>query len=830
MGEVYRARDPRLGRDVAIKILPESFAADPDRLRRFEQEARAVGALNHPNILSVHDIGAHGGIHYMVTELLEGETLREKLGGGALSYKRAVEYGVQITHGLSAAHEKGIVHRDLKPENLFITKDARVKILDFGLAKQATIPVSDDAVTLGSTANTSEGIVLGTVGYMAPEQVRGEGVDPRTDIFAFGVVLYEMLSGQRPFRRSSSVETMAAILREEPPEITDAGDRHIPPGLERIVRRCLEKSPGQRFQSAKDLSFALENLGVGTSQQQAVQTISAHNRWRLVGLITAAGAIAVLAVIGVRRFPGHAQQPKYQQVTSRQGFISGARFAPDGQNVVFAAAWDHPLFKLYNSRLDGTDSRSIDLPPSHLFAVSRSGELATAVGSKAWTGVKGGRLARAPLAGGAPRELLENVGAADWSPDGTQLAVARFENGKCKLEYPIGKVLYETLGYLSSLRFSPQADSLAFMDHPLIGDDRGTVVLVDLKGNNRTLTPEWSGEEGLAWSPDGKEVWFTATNSEDDGTLYAVSRLGKQRVILRVPGSLVLYDVATDGRVLLTRQEKRYEVAVAQIGGGTRPLSWLTTMVAFSISRDGKFAVIGDEGSSAEYDTYLANLDGSPAVLLGKGEGFGISPDNKWVTSILPTDLTKVLLLPTGVGETKIITAPNLRYSRAFWSRDGRALVVTASESGHPARNWMQSLEGSVLRAITPEGIDGILVTVNQVDYISVHDVESGRHLLYPINGGTPKAIDGLNNSDEIVGGAPESEVVYVSPDVAAVPLQISKVNIKTGLRQSFVNVTPADPAGVVTIINPIFTIDEKRYVYTQIRVLSVLYVASGLK
>jgi eukaryotic-like serine/threonine-protein kinase len=264
MGEVYRARDPRLARDVAVKILPESFATDAERLRRFEQEARAVGPINHPNILSVYDIGAQGGTHYIVTELLEGETLREKLSSGILPSRRATEYAMQIAHGLAAAHEKSIVHRDLKPENLFITRDGRVKILDFGLAKHPVVVMQagDAFATLGSTAHTSAGVVLGTAGYMAPEQVRGEAVDHRTDIFAFGAVLYEMLSGRRAFQRNSSVEAMAAILKEDPPELVATGEQQIPPALERIVRRCLEKSPGQRFQSAKDLGFALDGLAV----------------------------------------------------------------------------------------------------------------------------------------------------------------------------------------------------------------------------------------------------------------------------------------------------------------------------------------------------------------------------------------------------------------------------------------------------------------------------------------------------------------------------------------------------------------------------------------
>src|SRR5271167_517123 len=268
MGEVYRARDTRLGRDVAIKVLPEALANDADRLRRFEQEARTIAALNHPNILGIHDIGVHDGAPFLVSEFLEGQTLREKLVSGPLPARRMIEYALGIAHGLAAAHEKGIVHRDLKPENVFVTRDGQVKILDFGLAKLARTESGPAGAVLDNpTLNsaTTPGVVLGTVGYMSPEQVRGQAADHRSDIFALGAMLYEMLAGGRAFHRETSAETMTAILKDDPPEFADPGHR-VPPGLDRIVRRCLEKAPEQRFQSARDLAFALESVsGVSTS-------------------------------------------------------------------------------------------------------------------------------------------------------------------------------------------------------------------------------------------------------------------------------------------------------------------------------------------------------------------------------------------------------------------------------------------------------------------------------------------------------------------------------------------------------------------------------------
>ncbi len=303
MGEVYRARDPRLGREVAVKVLPASFSQDPDRLRRFEQEARAAGLLNHPNITAVYDIGSHEGAPYVVSELLEGETLRAELAGGRLSARKAVEYAGQLAQGLAAAHEKGIVHRDLKPENAFVTKNGRVKILDFGLAKLTHAEEGSSAgPTNLPTAGTEPGVVLGTMGYMAPEQVRGRPADARSDIFAFGAIFYEMLSGKRAFHGDSAADTMSAILREDPPDLS-VTNQNVSPGLERILRHCLEKNPEQRFQSARDLAFDLEALsGVFVPGSTAISIPSARTRRRLptAMAVVAAGAILASYAIGRR--------------------------------------------------------------------------------------------------------------------------------------------------------------------------------------------------------------------------------------------------------------------------------------------------------------------------------------------------------------------------------------------------------------------------------------------------------------------------------------------------------------------------------------------------
>jgi uncharacterized caspase-like protein len=519
-------------------------------------------------------------------------------------------------------------------------------------------------------------------------------------------------------------------------------------------------------------------------------------------------------------------RPEYRQVSFGKGPVTGARFALDGQTLIYSAAWDHPPVKLYSSRTDGSNVRALSLPPSDLRSVSRSGELAI-------TMVKPeGRLARVSLDGDSPRDLLDVVGSADWSPDSTQLAVAHYENGKWRLEYPIGNVLYEANGLINDVRLSPQGDAIAFMDHPTPSDDRGTVSIIDLKGVRRALTREWIGEEGLAWSPDGREIWFTATSADEWGReLYAVSRTGKQRWVMQIPGSLVLEDIAADGRVLLMRRERRYEVLVGQIGGETHLLSWLEIMLGEALSRNGKYALLGDWSghTGSDYGVYLANLDGSPAVLLGNGAAGDISPDNQWVTSILPSDPTKVLLLPTGIGQTRTVTAPHFHYFSANWTTDGTRLIVQASESDHPSRWWVQDLSGGLPRPITPPGIGYASLTVNHSNYVIGYDAVS-KHQLYPIDGSGPKPVAGLSDTDEVVGGSLNADVLYVTPDPSAIPFQVIKVNISTGLRQPFLTVAPADPVGIVGIYNPIIAADEQKYIWTQVRVLSVLYVATGVK
>jgi eukaryotic-like serine/threonine-protein kinase len=596
MGEVYRARDPRLSRDVAIKILAARISSSPDALRRFEREARASAALNHPNILAVYDFGAEGAAQYVVSELLIGQTLREALSDGPLPASKTLTYAAQAARGLAAAHDEGIVHRDLKPENLFITRDGRVKILDFGLAKLVdTAPGSLEAdIGVTRAGGTMQGVVLGTVGYMAPEQVRAQHTDQRTDIFALGVVMHEMLTGRPPFAEPSAIETMTAIATKDPPELTRSGSG-TPAPLVRIVRRCLEKRPGDRFQSARDLAFALENLTDATPALPASERrVTSRSLARVSGLILAlavAAAVGAFSVGRVSRLP----EPSFRRLTSQRGIVRAARFGPDDHTIWYSAAWNGGPSRVFVTRVDTRESSPLDVPPGDLVAITSTGEIVLlagrgATGSVVFGGT--GTLARVSIMGGATRELIEQVEDADVSADASTFAIVRTTGGRYRLEYPPGKVLYETNGYISSPRLSPRGDRIAFLDHPVTGDDRGVVAVVDLTGKRTVLTPEWIGEQGLAWTPNGREIWFAAGPGDEPRAIYAVTLGGQVRLVYRAPMHLKLEDVGPDGRVLLSGEDFRNDViAVSAEDGRERDLSWFHLQATRGLSSDGRMLV-----------------------------------------------------------------------------------------------------------------------------------------------------------------------------------------------------------------------------------------------
>ncbi len=696
MGEVYRARDPRLTRDVAIKVLPATFSQDPDRLKRFEAEARAAGVLNHPNITAVYDFGTHDNAPYIVTELLEGETLRSRLGPGAISPRKSIDYAVQIAKGLAAAHEKGIVHRDLKPENVFLTKDGRVKILDFGLAKLKTEGGEGGQTEVGTVSGgTQPGVVLGTMGYMSPEQVRGKAADKRSDLFSFGTILYEMLSGQRAFRGDTAADTITAILTKEPPDLSQT-NQDIHPGLDRIVRHCLEKNPEERFESARDLAFDLEALsGVSVTSTTGIKPLPALTRRRFLPIVAAGlGGLAVGAAGGLyagrRLFErGNAT---FRQLTFRNGLMQAARFGPDGQSIYYGAAWEGQRLEIYQTRLDSPDSRLFGLPGAAVLSISSAGEMAVGLNSRSTGGfIRTGTLARIGITGGgAPRELASDIQGADWSADGQTLAITRDHGGKTDLEYPLGKPIYSVPGWLSHPRIAPDGKSIAVLHHPVRGDDGGYVEVVDLAGKPTVLTKPYASIGGLAWRPDGREIWFAGARIGFNRYLNAVSTGGRTRSLAEATGGLTVEDISKEGRTLVV-QDKARQGMLGLAPGATKEIemSWLDWGLPADISNDGRLLLFDEsgEGGGSGYSVYVRKLDGSPAVRLGEGSAQFLSPDASQAGAVLQREGRGVIrIYPTGIGEPTTLEIPEISVDQFQWTDDGKSLIISGTEPGRGHR------------------------------------------------------------------------------------------------------------------------------------------------
>jgi len=829
MGEVYRARDVKLNREVAVKVLPERLRVDEASLARFEREAQAVAALSHPNILSIHDFGATSDLAYAVTELLEGETLRARLDHGALPQRKAIEYALQISHGLAAAHQKGIVHRDLKPENIFITQDGRVKILDFGLAKIAGPQGEASSLQTQSGLGTSPGTVMGTVGYMSPEQVRGQVVDHRTDVFSFGVVLYEMLTGRRAFHGDSQVETMNAILKEDPPEISVSGGA-VMPALDRIARRCLEKSPAERFHSAHDLGLALETLsGASHSSGATLTAAAAPSSRRLIPWVLCGAAIAVAAAA---YFAGrHAGAPEagvpvdYARLTYRYGRINSARLAGDGKTVVYSAEWGSEPNRLFSTQAGSPDSLTLAYPNADIASVSSSGELALILNRRILVGyARVGTLARASLTGGAARAVLEDVQDADWLPDGSGFAAIRYVDKRYRLEFPAGKPVYDTAGYISDVRVSPDGALAAFVDHPILGDDRGSIAVIDRNGKRTGIPGDYSSAQGIAWAASGKEIWFTAADRGNACGLFAATVGGTPRVVLRVPGSVHLGDIGRDGKVLLWQAGARSGIVGRLAGDATdRDLSWFDWSTVPRLSSDGKTLLLTEEGDGggADYSVFVRGTDGGPAVRLGSGLGVALSPDGKWVLTVrLNPNPGQYVLLPTGAGESKVLTHDDLAHGLGWFSADGTHIVFSASAPGRPPRMYRQDLVGGTAEPRTPENVtgppspDGTLVPFE------------GK--LYPTGGGEPRPIPGLEPADQVEAWSGDSKSLFVRQLPDAGGAKIFRLDIATGRRALLhdIRVTPGTRSGVWLTITP----DGASYFYSYLTSQADLFLVTGLR
>jgi hypothetical protein len=833
MGEVYRARDSRLNRDVAIKILPPAFSSDPDRLRRFEQEAHALSALNHPNLLAIFDVGVQNGVQFLVAEYLDGETLREILTSRTLRQRRIADYALQLANGLSAAHEKGIVHRDLKPENILVTRDDRVKILDFGLSRQ-TAPELEAGPSAVTAAPTAAGIVLGTVGYMSPEQVRGLPADPRSDIFSLGTILYELVSGRRAFSGSSGVETMNSILRDDPPDLSPDGN-HVTPGLVRIIRRCLEKAPERRFQSASDLAFAIEALS-GSPTASVRPTESGHTarpRWWLPAIaIGALGLVAVGWLAGSRTRAPRPAAVSFTRLTFEPLAVFNARFAPDGETVVYSAALEGNQPELFIRRKDAPQAQRLGLTDTALLAVSAKGEMALLTKARfirhRWFR---GTLARMDIGGSAPREVLEGVTDADWTPDGSNLAILHQVGAEQRLEFPIGTPLYRTDGYLTDLRVSPKGDRIAFMEHPAGIDDRGTVCVIDLQGRKTVLTPEFAGEEGLAWAPDGEEIYFSAPLDEPMPRLavQAVTLAGEIRQVLQVVDYIWIYDVSRSRRFLVANLEERGHVAGRGPGAAAeRDLSFLDQSANISITGDGRHVLFTDVSITPNYALVYRSMDGSPAIRLGDGVACDLSRDGKLALSYIPSRPMQLMLYPTGAGQARRFESGAITsYTSARLFRDGSRVLSCGTEPGRAGRCYTQDIAGGAPSPATAEGTSAGVPSPD--GRVAIARSTDGTFSLYPLGGGVPLSVQGLTAEDSVIDWTADGAAVLVA-QYLTIPTPVERVELTTGRRTRVTELVPADRAGVLVMTNASFSDDGSAYAYSYVRMPSRLAMVDGAR
>jgi eukaryotic-like serine/threonine-protein kinase len=840
MGVVYRALDSHLDRPVAIKVLPVSALGSAERRARFAQEAKSASALSHRNIITIYDVdtGQVDGqpVDFIAMEFVAGKTLDKLIGRKGLRLTEALRYAVQIADGLAAAHEAGIIHRDLKPANIIISEQGEVKILDFGLAKLSEPEPDAHAVTesvhLDTFLQTEAGTIIGTVAYMSPEQADGHKVDERSDIFSFGAVLYEMITGRRAFSGDSKLSTLASVLHKEPPPLSQYEDE-VPREVERIITRCLRKDPQRRWQSMADLKVALEDvLEEWDSSRSDARKYTSRARTRQRGLplmfwvSLVVAALAAGAYVGSQLLKG--PQPTFQRLTYRRGNVAGSRFSPDGQTVLFSAEWASEPTSIFSMRPGSRESRALDLPEARVLSISSSGEMAILLHSAA-IGLPG-TLARVPLSGGAPREVLENVIDADWSPDGTNLAVSHTVGGRNRIEYPIATVLNESAGSPPiDLRISPKGDLLAFFEYDnAVGDYAVTVM--DPRGAKRVLSRGWTGAGGLAWSPKGDEIWYCGTKTGGEPALRAVTLAGKERIVAETPAWMTLQDVNRDGRVLLAVEDSRFGISGLAPGAKQeRDLSWFDASRVYDISPDGKTVLFVEMSSGPPRNTsvFLRDTDGSPAVHLGDCNRPQLSPDRKWVACFFSDGpKTKLTLLPTGAGEAPPIPANGMHYERVEWFPDGERLLFVGNEPGKPARTFVLDRREGKTTPITPEGMVATRVSPDQ-KYVTVAD--GGKLNLFPIAGGALQAIADLDPGESVIRWSGDGHFLYLQKTLEPSVLVINRLDVKTGRKEPWKELKTPDPVGV-EIRNAVITPDGKSYAYSYQRDISTLYLADGLK
>ncbi|HXA67606.1 MAG TPA: protein kinase [Bryobacteraceae bacterium] len=825
MGMVYKARDTQLNRSVAIKALPSERLTDPERKRRFFTEAKATSALNHPNIVTVHGITHEHGTDFIVMEYVVGKTLDQLIPNKGLPLKQAVKYGLAIADAVSAAHLAGIIHRDIKPSNIMIAEQGRVKVLDFGLAKLAE---PDQPAEKGSTEplSTKAGMILGTAGYMSPEQAEGKPADARSDIFSFGALLYQMVTGRRAFPGDNVITILAAVINQEPAALAKIVP-NAPRELEWVITRCLKKDPDHRIQHMADVKIALEEALERMELPSPLPVVQPRRRWIAPALIALVLALVAGAWLSRRIF--RTEPITFQRLTFRHGDVLTAKFAPNG-TVVYAAEWDGSPPTLYSAQPGTREARDLQLPAGNIQAVSTSGELAILIGGGDFGA--SGTLARVPLAGGAPRAILENVWYADWGPPGANsIAVVRTLEGYYRVEYPVGTVLYQTQALRTPLyvRVAPRGDLVAFFDYTNNGDY--SLNVVDANRNRRALSRGWRTVAGGNWSPDGKEIWFGGGRPGTDEALWAVDLSGRERLLTQIAGHGFLHDVGRDGRVLLANVDSRIGIRCFAPGAvEERDLAWLDASLVWDISNDGS-EVLFEELSSGEGRNpaiYLRRADGSPAVLLGYGTRPALSPNREWVACVRRDhDTSRLVLLPSGAGQERILSTGSVQTERVEWFPDGKRLLFSGNEPNQPPRSYSLDLNGEEVRPVTSPGMRASAISP---DGQFVAMISEGRLSLHSFVTGRDSAVGAVEPGVSIIRWSGDRRYLFLQRVQGNLrSATILRMDVRSGHQEIWRDLKLVDPAALFFGLARI-SADGKSYAYSFQRDLATLYLVKGVK
>jgi serine/threonine protein kinase len=715
MGEVYVARDTRLDRRVAVKVLTPELALDAAHLARFAREAKAASSLNHPNIVGVLDVGSEGSTSYVTMELVEGKTLGELLYAGPLPTRRLLDLACQLAEGLAAAHEAGIVHRDLKPGNVMVTREGFVKILDFGLARATEESSAGGATSITETTpRTQTGEIVGTAGYMSPEQARGEKVDFRSDQFSFGSVVYEMATGRRAFRGNTRIDTLAAVLNHEPEPITRLSPG-VPAPLRWAIERCHAKAEAERYQSTRDLARELRAIRDHLSEvsgggARPTEPPARVRRMRLLAI--AATAVATAAAYWALLVHPRSSRTglDYRRLTFRNGVVTRALFMQGSNSILYTASWDGQAPRTYLTLAEskGTD-RSLDAEAQLPMAFSQDGSEVLVLLGRSRPAINSfGTLAWWPALGGKSRPFLENAGWADWAKQGHFAVVVQDEGETRALQVrdrtgTIQRNLFRSPGAMSYVALSPDESEVAFIHHPSRSDDAGEVRIATLDGRSeRRLTPVFERCVGLRWNPRTREIWFTASRADIYSTsLWAVTRKGEQRIVQSFPELYMLQDISESGILFVGASEDT--TMVLQKGqAAPTDFSWLGSTFVADISPDGRSILFLDGSPTAgTLGAWVRSIDGTEATRITDGDPGKFSPDGRWVvgTSRVVSGPSQLILVPAAGGKARTLTN-SARAAHTEPSFLGSDWIVFNRAEGQKREVWRMKIDGTGAEAL----------------------------------------------------------------------------------------------------------------------------------